>query len=370
MHTIEELLENYGNSQTIDFRILNENEIIISDLDNVSLKLSREQLIQIVNGEKATILGLDYLNDYGIQINSYAELFIESVHDDLSSLLFFGNEELDLSFLMDKVEINVSRVSNILSFILNGFYSKRYYHVLDRGLQENYFSLKLKNINKDNYKKYAQEALFYINSDYIKKIINPMKFYRLDPDYIDPLLSDDNEEIKIDISSVNRKRILSRPSFKNLELIQLYNYALTLDKYNKFINIYRIIEFYYPTARNLYLDKYRQDSQLTNEMLIKAIDRESELKNLQLILELLLTEAEKKHLIELYFSKKFIKEKNLEKFAVSLYQYRNSIVHSKSTQINTTIFQDPFTEDSEIASRNYSVEYIAKKIIKRFNVKS
>jgi hypothetical protein len=323
MESIKELIENYyNNSEIPDYKIISDDEIIIEDKYGINLSLNKTEILQIRNGKKINNPHLEYLNDFGILANNYVELFVEAVDESLSALLIFGNEELDLTFQIEEVEINISRVSNFLSFVLNKFYSERYYHIRDRGLQENYYSLKLNNIKKDNFKKYAQEALYYINSEYIRKVISPLKFYKLDSDYLDPVLSEESNDIEIEISSVNRIRIRRRASFENLELIQFYNYSQTLDRYEKFINIYRIIEYYYPVARNRYLNKYRNDPKISNDTLIKVFDRESELKNLSFILDILLTEAEKKHVIELYLNKKFIQDKKLESFAASLYQYR------------------------------------------------
>lgn len=214
MQSIKESLENYfPKSEIPDYRIISDDEIIINDVYNINLKLNKIELLQIINGEKINNPHLEYFNDFGILTNSYAELFVESVEESLSTLLIFGNEELNLTFQIEEIEINISRVSNFLSFVLNKFYSERYYHIRDRGLQENYYSLKLNNIKKDNFKKFAQEALYYINSEYIRKVISPLRFYKLDSNYLDPVLSEESNDLEIEISSVNRKRIRRRSSF-------------------------------------------------------------------------------------------------------------------------------------------------------------
>lgn len=103
--------------------------------------------------------------------------------------------------------------------------------------------------------------------------------------------------------------------------------------------------------------------------MIKKIQNKDERSLLKNLLNKVLTKYDKKRIINYLQHKKVIPSDIFSKFSNILYEYRNSLVHSKETQIDKVDLPDLFDEKPYYLYWNFTIKYIAEACIRRLNTK-
>jgi hypothetical protein len=185
----------------------------------------------------------------------------------------------------------------------------------------------------------------------------------IDYDAIELWNTDEYEKFK----KLNRVRIRERYDFLSLEPLKLYNHSQLLNGDEKFLLLYRILEFFMDRARIKKLNELRSDKTVTDNQLLKTIDKKNEEMLLDNLLITSLNTNQKKRLSSYAFHCKLIPSNNYKLLPKALYKYRNSIVHAKEQQITETKIPDPFSQSTETYSWTYIVDDIALKCIIKYN---
>lgn len=85
------------------------------------------------------------------------------------------------------------------------------------------------------------------------------------------------------------------------------------------------------------------------------------------ILEDALTPSQKQEFVNYVLKKDLIKEKSIDKLSESLYEFRNSIFHSKEYQIQKATLPDSFQSNVKLNVWNHLANKIAIQAIKKLN---
>jgi len=276
--------------------------------------------------------------------------------------------EIDLKFKIGKAYVEFNPISSICDLLMNPYYTNKAYY-LERGLSEYFYTLKIHNLPSSEHKNLIIKALYYLNTHYLKKTNSTLTIIHLIPEDYD--IIEDNEVAGINEVEKKylRKRTLVRKDFINIEPIILFLNASTLPDENAFLGFYRVIEFFFNRALEQELEQLRKNDEISVKEIIKIIQNKDERSLITNLLNKVLTKYDKKRLIEYLRHKKLIFSDKFSKFSNTLYEYRNSLVHSKEAQIDKVDLPDLFQDKLYYLYWNYTIKYIAEACIKRLNLK-
>jgi len=345
----------------LEYHQTDSNLEIIFNTPKIKLQLSKKALKSLLNGCLIdSIKQFKYYNHYGFSFENYGEFFIGN---DSSSLydLYGSITGIDLSFKIGSSCIEISSVSKFCKILLEPYYSKYLEYIADRGLEEYFYTIKIYDTPIEQHKELLLKVLYYLNSHYIQKTGNFVTIYHVLEDY-DTLIDDTDKNIE-------RKRIRTRKDFISIEPIKFFNHASTQNKENSFLGFYRILEFFFYRALENELKKQRFDPSISEKSIIKTIQKKDERTLLFSLLNKTLTDSKKRKIVSFLFNKSIIEKGKFDFFCNKLYDYRNSLVHSKEYQIDTTNIPDLFSESKEYKIWNYVIRDIAKICISRLNTK-
>jgi len=338
---------------------------------NLKLKLYDKHL-KIPENNKLinNIKHLKFHSHYGFSYKTYGEYFIGGQANYLYDI--YGDAtEIDIKFKIENVLIEFSHISSICDLLMNPFYST-IAHWLERGLGEYFYTLKIFNAPLDEHKNLIIKALYYINTHYLKKINVPLSIFHLIPlgyeDFDESEFQDDNNTNKEE--KYLRKRIRKRKDFISIEPLILFIHASNLFDENKFMGFYRVVEFFFNRALERELENLRFDKNIAESEIIKKIQNRDEKSLLENLLNRVLTKSDKMKVMDFLNHKGILSSKDFPKFCKSLYEYRNSLVHSKEIQILKADLPDLFNEKQHYSYWNFMIKYIAEACIKRLNLKN
>lgn len=345
----------------------NEIEIIFRE-QNVSLKLNAKALKSLSKGDLIdNIRQFKYYNHYGFSFENYGEYFIGNDSNSLYEL-YGANTNIDLSFKIAGSQIEINTVSDLCKILLQPYYSKYLEYIADRGLGEYFYTIKIYDTPVAEHKELLLKSIYYLNSHYMHKTGSFVKIYQVLPKDFDVLI-DDFDDIENYTINVERKRTRTRKDFISIEPIIFFNHASTQSKENSFLSFYRILEFFFYRALESELKKQRFDSAVSEKSIIQSIQKKDERSLLLKLLKNTLTSAEKQKIVSFLLHKSLIDKNSFDCFSDKLYEYRNSLVHAKEYQINSTQIPDLFGEKNECNAWNFVIRNIAKICISRLNTK-
>lgn len=336
-------------------------EILIKSSGD-TLKLSNNDLQKLSKAKKFKKPRFYFIDHCGFQYSDFGEICITVFRPEYS----FIDEAQEwyakpLKFKISTKLFNIGPASPLFVLINEPIYR-------DSDLQydfQNFATIKVSKTNIKDIKDDIIKAMYYLNSFYLKPIGFVAKIYQMKIDYDAIKLWD----IEVDdiFKKLNRVRTRTRFDFISLQPLNLYNKAQLLNSDEKFLLLYRILEFFMDRARIRKISDIRFNKNVSDILLIKTIDKKNEEMLLQNLLNEALSINQKKRISRFAFYSKLISEDNYQFLSTALYKYRNSIVHAKEQQILDTKIPNPFDLTNEPQSWIYIVDDIVQKCIRKYN---
>jgi hypothetical protein len=358
-----DLLNDYEN-----FKIGFEKDRIIINYKpyDYQIILHESQLNLLDSYEKAVgIPNLKYLNSYGIKFKKYYEICLQIEHHGYS---FYDNTNEwrtdPLKFKINNSEFEIGPVTPLLVLLMEPIYYKRKYYY---GFSS-FASIKMIVDNDADYKNQFNKALYYLNSHYLKKIGFFATIRHLELKEEDPLGIFEDRDIDDVFQEATRVRTRKRNDFIKIEPLALYNYSQSKVDEQRFLLLYRILEFFMEKAKVVKLKSIRYDNKISENELIDLVDLRNEEKQLENLLNEAISLSLKKKLTDYCFHHKLINTKDFKHIFKQLYKFRNSIVHAKESEVNVTIFPDPFEDNSNLNKWIYIVDEISRICINKYNI--
>lgn len=373
---IEEFIEEYGDLESYlklvhkehgDKLKLSKSIIEIPvPLINEKIKIYESQLDKLINGEEPNeIPSFKYLKSYGIKFKKYFELCISIQRDDYPWIEGNHWKTEPLRFKIDTTQFEIGSMSSLMVLLTEPIYRVSDYHYdFDK-----FASIKIGISNGNNFKDEFSKGIYYLNSYYLK----PISFYASlksvefnDDDPLDLFSTDDTESI---FEVAKRKRNVKRKDFQKCEPLNLYNYATSIKGEQRFLSYYRVLEFFMEQAFIKRAHKLRFDDAISDEELVTKLSIRKEEEQLKILLKEVLSQSKKGKLINYCISKGIVEKRSIDKIAVKLYKFRNSIVHAKEKEVLNTNFPDPFELNSNLNIWISITEKLARECIMELNTK-
>lgn len=334
---------------------------------NKTIRLEENDLVTLESNEKITYKkDLEYIGSCGYRYKNFYEISLNISHPGYT----FFDESNDwraspLSFKIDENQFLVGPSSPLFVLLTEPVYSDRDFHY---GF-EKFATITLVLNNRNDYKSEIIKALYYLNAFYLKNIgfvasINHLRFEVGDP--LGIFYEHDIDEV---FKKVSRTRNRKRKDFYKTEPLCLYNHANTLNSDQKFLYLYRVLEFFTERAKERKLKELRFDNTINETEILKTLDLKNEEKHLEMLLKESVTESLKRKLTGYAFNNRLIEEEKFNKLVRQLYKFRNSVVHAKEGQIQDTLIPNPFEENLTINRWIYIADELSRRCIKKYNEK-
>lgn len=353
---IENTLEDIRDSGN-DYYIKNECFYLKLDQLDEYVKIHFSQLEELCNlaiAEK--IPYLSYLGTYGIKYKNYYEICTSITNPKF--FLVDSNQwnTKPLRFKINQTQFEISPISQLLVLLTETLYSD---NNIGHVNFKDFASVKMIINDKKDYQEQYCKALYYLNSGYLKKTGYVASLFDLHINYDEGI---EEEEIKN-----NRIKILNRKDFISIEPLNLYNEAVIENGFQKFLYLYRVLEFFMTRAILTHLKEVRYNEKISESEILNNLNIRDEQKQLINLLEKALTSAQKQSITRYALKQNLIKKKSFNDVCVELYKFRNSNVHAKEKEITSTYFPNPFQPDTVCSQWIEIVEIMAKRCVKKYN---
>ena len=146
----------------------------------------------------------------------------------------------------------------------------------------NFATLSIEISDNDDYESVIIKAIYYLNSHYLKKIGFVANLRYLEVDIRDPLNIYEGIDIKKVFAKATRVRNKERKNFISTEPLSLYNYAQISFGEQKFLYLYRILEYFWFKAKLQKLKEIRFDTNENEIEILRVLDLRNELQNILL----------------------------------------------------------------------------------------
>lgn len=328
-------------------------------------KIHKSQLEKLQDMEEPAFPNFKYLENYGIKFKNYHEIAISVNH---KYWYIDGSPDQwrakPLRFKIGDNLFEISLMSKFMALVTESIYGDEEYGYIDF---EHWATMKIVINNKSDHKEEFCKGLYYLNSHYLKDHEFHATLTRLSTtDYHEDHMIDDEDLLKI-TSKMTRSNMRTREDFTNIEPLNLYNASVSMSGDQKFLCLYRILEFFMYRSLINVLHESRNDKSITDENLYEFLNIRQEVQQLKHLLKDALTASEKKEIANFCNYHKLIDAKDFEKVSGALYSYRNSLVHAKEREIGKTVFPNPFTNVQGNSSWIYVLEIITRRCIKKYN---
>lgn len=365
MNPINNLLE-IIESISENWKTTIENDTITIHIPTINQTIQINSLVasQLIEYKiPSNLKGFKYYEDYGFSLNNYGEFFLGS--DEIFLYELYGEvSNIDLKFKLGEYLVEFSRASEISELLVEPFYSQKNESIADRGLNEYFYTLKIFNTPQEIQKDYLIKSLYYLNSHYLKPSGRPLMVYHIKDDHFDN--RDDTIE---NLPEIRRARIRKRKDFISMEPLFLYSDAMNQKSESQFLGFYRVLEFFFNRALEKKVSILRYDNNMNEQSLINLIQQKNEKNGLYNLIDLISTKAEINSYLNYLHSNALIGSPTLKSFIEKLYDFRNSLVHSKETQSEKIHLPDIFGENNELTIWNSIVKQLATAVINRLNTK-
>lgn len=340
--------------------------IVSINLIDSPIKIHSSQLDRLCMGEEPNAIpSFKYLDSYGIKFKSYFEICISLTHHDY--LFLDSNHEWRTSPLKFKIgnsQFEVSSISNLMVLLTEPIYSDNNsaHYDFDR-----FASIKFSIDACSNFQDEFCKALFYLNSSYLRPTGFHAKLMRLEIPSRDPLDIFYENDIEDIFKKASRKRNNKRKDLISVEPINLYNEAMFKVGEQKFLSLYRILEFFISRSILKRIADLRYDSSVSEEEILNLVNLRTEERQLRNLLEEVLSDHQKNQLKEFCFRNNLTQNTEFNQFVSALYAYRNSLVHAKESEINNTVFPNPFDLKEDNDKWLFVIDDLALRCIRRYN---
>ncbi len=337
------------------------------------IHISKPSLEALNNYKKPNnISDFSYLENYGINYKTYYELALNITNSNLI-LSESGDrwKKKRLRFEVGGVKYEISSMSKLATLLTELIYSEFKFISYNDCV-----SMKIITDN-DDYKNAFKKGLFYLNYYYLQHTSFHAELMLLsgrNDGYKDQEIYEnrDNYENVMDyiFSEIKRDRSRKRADFINVEPLSLYLDSRYKKGENRFLSLYRILEFFMQRAIIKKIDDVRKNDNVSTEDILKISSNRNEEKQLSNLLQEVATESLRNRLCNYCISKQIIPSGSAyNKIHKELYQFRNSLVHAKETELNRAYIPDIFGNGSTVESWNYVVEMLAIRCIEKYNKK-
>jgi hypothetical protein len=365
---IEKYLEAIKNNEESE-PYYNDNCLFIKvNLIDKVIKIHNSQLDKICNGEEADkIPSFKYLGSYGIKFKNYYEICV-SISHPIYSFFDDANEwkTKPLNFKINNNKYEVSAISDLMVLLTEPIYTDNNSGWYDF---HNFTSIKFSIDSNLDYKTEFCKALFYLNSYYLKTIGFNASLMYLELNDEDPLEIMYENDIEDVFETVSKEQDIIKKDFFNIEPLNLYNEAVKKKDEQRFLLLYRILEFFMDRAIRTKIANMRYNQNITEEQILKSINLKNEEQQLKTLFNEVLDDDDKVKISNYCFNNNLISINKFEKVFLSIYKYRNSLVHAKEKEINQTTFPNPFIEDKLLHNWINVIDEISIKCISKYNEK-
>lgn len=339
-------------------------ELINKDILLELSQLERLNNIEFIDG----ITNFEYLGSFGIRFENYYELAINVIplyydFDDHSN----DWKSESLRFKIGNTQLEIGPISSLMVLLTETIYSEnnaghtdfKHFASIKMGLDEN-----------ADYQDIAIKTLYYLNSHYLKPTGSKAEINHLQLPYDVWYIWEEQEKIKERNQKLPRKRNIKRKDFEKSEPLALYNDATFRLGESKFLQMYRVIEFFILRTQIHELKNLRYDDKISEEEILKVLNLRNDLEKVRLLLNRALSKNDKSKLCSYAALHHLIVNDNFDELPGALYQYRNSLVHAKENELIRTTLPNPFDLSQIIHRWNYLIEFIARRCITKYNSKS
>jgi hypothetical protein len=330
-----------------------------------NIGLGIHQIHQINAGKIPNKLkGFTFYPNCGFSFDNYSEFLIKFSHPKLGYLSYrswFYHPSLVFHIGTIKVEIN--SVSPIFKLLLGlHFYNDEY------ELDDFFDFDTIKILNNDGHppKEICHKALYLLNSSHLinTDIIVSVSHLGTEADY------HEYSKLENKFEKLCNER---RPPYQNLfdiNPLKIYNYACTLEAENKFLALYRVLEYYFNRYKLKKIDQLRYDQNTATVEIIKTASLKTECDYLIGLAEEVLIEKEKINITSYASKNNLIIKSDFVSLIKKLYEFRNSIVHAKETKLDLTLIKDAFdfAFESQTNGWIYIIQTLATAAIQYYNV--
>lgn len=318
-----------------------------------SLRLTRGQLRLLFQKKLPTVAGLSLIERCGVAWHNYSEIFVHI--SGVGEWPAHGR----LRFRIGETSVEVGPPSPAAVFLLESYYE---YEDFGQTGFEIYESIRLFPVAAENATNVLLQALFYLNSHYLRPGSGAAQ-----PRYLRLPKDDEDGYDGYREPNLHRARVRNRPPLVALEPVLIFNDAVLLHGESRFLGFYRVLEYFFHRALVASVAAGRLNAALSDEALITMARTQKELPQLASLLAAILTPAEKQRLSSFAAYRRLIAKPDARLIPEALYLFRNSLVHAKEAEIGRTTLPDPFKIDEITDHWAFIAETCAVKAIRRLN---
>ena len=297
--------------------------------------------------------GLSLIPNFGFSWKRYYEYLIY--------LEGWGEWPIDkpLRFRLNHTLIEVGKATAAFALLLEPIYYEK--HIGQEEFME-FSTIRLIHADKTEVYSLLQEALYYLNSDYLKHIQGVAVLKRLYTDSDIVYGPPRNRSLLL-----TRSRVRTRARHRAVAPLALFNDAASNWGEQRFLGFYRVLEYFFHRSVLDQVARARYNQSMTEEEIVELARTQRELPQLINLINTLLTNSEKNTLIGFTTRRKVITIPKISTLEEALYQFRNGLVHAKEAEIRRAQLPDPFAESTLIETWNQVAETLAASAIKRLN---
>lgn len=306
---------------------------------------------------------LEYVADIGIRYKNYYEVCIKISHPSYGGYDKESWKKCPLKFRIGSTRIEVGPMSKLLFSLIRYEAS---ISLIDQNKEIEFSTIKLLLDKRIDYQAEILKVLFYLNTHYFKHTQFDAKLVKLH--LFDNWGDEYDASDPLDIYPEGLRKIERKEKdFISIEPLTLFYNAHVEKGEQKFLSLYRILEFFMQRAILNRIQTIRYDSNISEETLYKMLNLRYEEKQLANLIEDVLDENHKQRVIEFATNNKLIKESCASNIASSLYNYRNSLVHAKESELEKAKFPNPFKVNYTVNKWINVVKIISLECIRKYN---
>ncbi|MBD9177653.1 MAG: hypothetical protein EGP82_00485, partial [Odoribacter splanchnicus] len=308
---------------------------------------------------------LEYIADAGIRYKNYYEICIKISHPSYGGYAKEAWKKCPLKFQIDSTRIEVGTMSKFLFSLIRYAAS---ISLIDQNKEIEYSTIKILLGEGKDYQAEVIKVLFYLNTYYFKDTQFEAKLVKL---YLFDNWGDEYDaRDPFDIYPEHLRKIeRQEKDFISVEPLNLYYNAHIEKGEQKFLSLYRILEFFMQRAILNKIQTIRYDTNISEDSLDKMLNLRYEEKQLANLIEDVLDKAHKQKVVDLAIDNKLIKEGYISNISSSLYNFRNSLVHAKENELEKTKFPNPFEVNHLVDKWISVIEIISLECIRKYNQK-
>jgi len=368
--SLDSLIENWGLCLSDNFSPKFTENYVSLNLPgcNRELRLVSHQIDKLIEKQKIDDINqLKYKDDCGFNFNNYSEILTNISHKDFSYLGLPSDWIADesLKFKIDSVSVEIGQVSDPFILLLEPIYydSDLYQHDFHE-----YASIKLYGGDSEKHEEYCIKSLYYLNSHYLQKPDLYARIWHLESPQTNYDLLSTHIEVEDILRNLKSPQAVLHDDFISTEPLSIYNYACTLDTETSFLEFYRVLEFFFMSYQLTRISELRYDNSYSEKDILEELQIRNEVQFLKKMLHHTISRSIKSKLLKFAQDKDLIDGiYNFNNLVTKLYDFRNSIVHSKQEELNRTKIPNPFKPDNEIKAWSYITRKLADGVIQKLN---